>query len=79
MRENAAARAGQPATQVAPISKGRRWAGGILSALPQWALVLDGVAELAKPAFVVEGTVQLGYPERSLLPRDHPPGVPLCM
>lgn len=39
------------------------WAGRILSALPVLFLLLDGVMKVVKPAFVVEATVQLGYPE----------------
>ena len=39
------------------------WAGRILSALPVLFLLLDGVMKVVKPAFVVDATVQLGYPE----------------
>lgn len=39
------------------------WAGRILSALPVLFLLLDGVMKVVKPPFVVEATVQLGYPE----------------
>ena len=39
------------------------WAGRILSALPALFLLLDGIMKVVKPAFVVEATVQLGYPE----------------
>jgi hypothetical protein len=49
--------------QSAPISKGRLWTGRIMSALPALFLLVDGVGKLVKPAPVVEGTVQLGYPE----------------
>ena len=51
----------------APISKGRLWTGRILSALPALFLLVDGVGKLLKPTPVVEGTVQLGYPESVLL------------
>jgi len=44
-------------------NKGSLWAGRILSALPVLFLLLDGVMKVVKPAFVVEATVQLGYPE----------------
>lgn len=44
-------------------NKSSLWAGRILSALPVLFLLLDGVMKLVKPAFVVEATVQLGYPE----------------
>jgi hypothetical protein len=39
------------------------WSGRVMSALPALFLVVDGVMKLAKPAVVVETTVQLGYPE----------------
>ena len=44
-------------------NKSSVWAGRILSALPALFLLLDGVMKVVKPAFVVEATVQLGYPE----------------
>ena len=44
-------------------NKSSIWAGRILSALPVLFLLLDGVMKVVKPAFVVEATVQLGYPE----------------
>jgi len=53
--------------QTAPISKGRLWTGRIMSALPALFLLMDGVGKLVKPAPVVEGTIQLGYPESVLL------------
>ena len=53
--------------QSAPLSKGRLWTGRIMSALPALFLFVDGVGKLVKPAPVVEGTVQLGYPESVLL------------
>lgn len=50
-------------TRLAPISKGRLWAGRIVSGLPALFLLVDGVMKLVKPAPVVEGTIRLGYPE----------------
>ena len=44
-------------------NKSSVWAGRILSALPVLFLLLDGVMKVVKPAFVVEATVKLGYPE----------------
>ena len=38
-----------------------------MSALPALFLFVDGVAKLVKPAPVVEGTLQLGYPESVIL------------
>jgi len=46
------------------VAKKRLWAGRILSFLPALFLLFDGVMKLIKPAFVVEATVRLGYPER---------------
>jgi hypothetical protein len=48
---------------MAAVSKGRLWAGRIMSALPVLFLLMDGVMKLVKPEFVVKATVQLGYPE----------------
>jgi DoxX-like family len=47
----------------APASKGRVWAGRVMSALPALFLLMDGVMKLIKPDFVVQATVELGYPE----------------
>jgi DoxX-like family len=44
-------------------NKSSVWVGRILSALPVLFLLLDGVMKIVKPAFVVEATVQLGWPE----------------
>jgi hypothetical protein len=38
-----------------------------MSGVPALFLFLDGVGKLVKPAPVVEGTIQLGYPESVLL------------
>jgi ABC-type transport system involved in cytochrome c biogenesis permease component len=59
--------ASNPDTQSAPLSKGRLWTGRIMSVLPALFLFIDGVGKLVKPAPVVEGTVQLGYPESVIL------------
>ena len=59
--------AGNSEAQSAPLSKGRLWTGRIMSALPALFLLIDGVGKLVKPAPVVQGTVQLGYPESVLL------------
>jgi hypothetical protein len=53
--------------QFTTVSRGRLWTGRITSALPALFLFVDGVGKLVKPAPVVEGTVQLGYPESVLL------------
>jgi hypothetical protein len=58
----------QTDTQTGPVSKGRLWAGRIISGLPALFLLLDGVGKLVKPAPVVEATVHLGYPESVIFP-----------
>jgi len=63
MSENSPTDSGESATQKAPVSKGRLWAGRIMSALPVLFLLMDGVMKLMKPEFVVKATIQLGYPE----------------
>ena len=54
--------------QIAPVSRKKLWAGRIMSGLVSLFLLLDAIGKLAKPAFVVEGTVQLGYPETVIVP-----------
>jgi ABC-type transport system involved in cytochrome c biogenesis permease component len=58
----------QSSNQTSPVSRKRLWAGRIMTALPSLFLLVDGIAKLIKPAPVVEGTVQLGYPETVILP-----------
>lgn len=50
------------------VSKGALWAGRIVSGLIALFLLLDGAMKLAKPAFVVQETMRLGYPERVIFP-----------
>ena len=54
-------------TTIATSNKLQLWAGRILSILPALFLLLDGVMKLVKPAFVVEATVKLGYPESTIV------------
>jgi DoxX-like family len=54
--------------QTAPVSKGRLWAGRIISILPALFLLVDAVGKLIKPAPVVEATVKLGYSENVIVP-----------
>jgi hypothetical protein len=58
----------QPNTQSAPVSRTALWAGRIISGLPILFLLMDGIMKLFKPAFVVEATVKLGYPENVIVP-----------
>ena len=53
--------------QFAPISSKRLWTGRIISALVALFLLFDAVAKLFKPVWVVEPTVQLGYPETKIV------------
>jgi len=57
----------QSATQTAPVSKKKLWAGRIISALPVLLLLFSGVMKLMKPAPVVQGFAQFGYPETLIL------------
>jgi hypothetical protein len=59
----------QPIATVAntTISSKQLWASRALSGLPALFLLVDGVAKLFKPAAVVEATVQLGYPESTIV------------
>ena len=43
------------------------WTGRIVSTIAALFLLVDAVAKLFKPAPVVEGTVQLGYPESVII------------
>jgi hypothetical protein len=47
----------------APVSKKMLWTGRILSALPVLALLASAVMKFLKPTEVVEGFVNLGWPE----------------
>ena len=55
-------------TPAVSVGKKRLWAGRIASFLPALFLLFDGIMKLVKPAFVVEATVRLGYPERAIIP-----------
>lgn len=43
------------------------WTGYILSTLPTLFFLMNGVTTLRKPQFVVESTMQMGYPESSII------------
>jgi hypothetical protein len=60
--------AGELDTLAASVSTKTGWAGHIVSALPALFLLLDGAMKLVKPQFVVQTTVQLGYPESVIIP-----------
>jgi hypothetical protein len=48
-------------------SKASLWSGRILSGLAVDFLVMDGGMKLFKPPFVVQATVQMGYPESTIV------------
>ena len=54
-------------TDLNMISRKRLWTGYILSGLTTLFLLMDGIMKLFKPAFVVKATVQLGYPESTIV------------
>jgi hypothetical protein len=58
----------QTTSDTQAFSSGRLWSGRVLSFLPAFFLLLDGIMKLFKPAFVVDATVQLGYPENTIIP-----------
>ncbi len=49
------------------ISRKRLFGGYILSGLATVFLVMDGIMKLFKPTFVVQGTLQLGYAESTIV------------
>ena len=49
------------------VSRGRLWAGRIVSAVPVLMLLLSAGMKFAKPPAVVEGFTKFGYPEHLLL------------
>jgi hypothetical protein len=57
----------QSDAETAPISRRALWTGRVMSALPALFLLVDAVGKFIKPAPVVEGTLQLGYPESVIL------------
>lgn len=54
-------------TQTASVSKKMVWAGHVIGGLPALFLLMDAIMKLFKPAFVVEATVELGYPESVII------------
>ncbi|HXJ44938.1 MAG TPA: DoxX family protein, partial [Bryobacteraceae bacterium] len=54
-------------TSPASLSTSKLWTGRILSAIAVLFCLMDGGMKLFKPPFVVAATVQLGYPESSIV------------
>src|SRR5437667_128742 len=50
------------------VSTKMLWTGRVISALPILFMLVDGVMKLFKPAVVVKATLELGYPERTIIP-----------
>ena len=48
------------------ISNAQRWVGRVMSGLVSLFLLWDGGMKLVKPPFVVQATIQLGYPESAI-------------
>jgi hypothetical protein len=57
----------QTITQTVPASKSRLWTARILSGLAAAFLLFDAVMKLVKPPVVVKATVELGYPESTIV------------
>ncbi|HKX84371.1 MAG TPA: DoxX family protein [Pyrinomonadaceae bacterium] len=57
-----------PVTETEHSSNKALWAGRVIGGFPALFLLLDGVMKLFKPDFVVKATVELGYPESTIVP-----------
>ena len=57
----------QTITQTASTSKSKLWTGRVLTGLAAAFLLFDGVMKLVKPPAVVKATVELGYPESTIV------------
>ena len=55
-------------TQAAPSSSGMAWTGRILTGLVTLFLIFDSSVKLLKTQQAVQATVQLGYPENTIVP-----------
>jgi len=58
----------QSDAEAAPVSKAALWIGRIISGLVVLFLLFDAGGKLVKSANVVQWHLQLGYPERAILP-----------
>ena len=67
MKTNTTLHPSESNVQTAPVSKGSLWAGRVMSALAALFLFMDGGMKLFKPPVVVQATVQLGYPESTIV------------
>ena len=55
-------------TPTAPVSRGMLWTGRVITALVGLFLLFDCTVKLMKASSAVQGTVQLGYPESTVVP-----------
>ena len=58
----------QAATQTAPVSKKKLWAGRIISALPALLLILSGTMKIMRLPSVMQGFAHAGIPESHAIP-----------
>ena len=56
-----------PMVEAVPVAKRSLCVGRTLSALAVAFLVFDSVMKLIKPSFVVKATIELGYPESTIV------------
>lgn len=57
----------QTAGQTAPVSKGRLWAGRIISGVVVLFMLFDGITKVIKEAHVMAAAAQLGFSERAIV------------
>jgi hypothetical protein len=67
MTQTSASESAQDQPETSTISPMQIWTGRVLSGIVSAFFLLDGGMKLAKPAFVVQATLQLGYPESTIL------------
>jgi hypothetical protein len=51
------------ASAIRATSRGKLWTGRVMTSIAVLFLLMDAIAKLVKPAPVVQGTLELGYPE----------------
>ena len=57
----------QAAAATPDLTRSALWTGRVLTGLGSMFLLFDAVMKLVKPQFVVDATVQLGYPESAIV------------
>ena len=57
----------QAAATTPDLTRSALWTGRVLSGLGSMFLLFDAIMKLFKPRFVVDATVQLGYPESAIV------------